>query len=146
MQNAPREHSATLSTFIKIPFVFKTFVLSSFEWPLKTGFTVPSKNSLNLLNYSYMCTKIFLSGHTCMVILEFSSFQSVDWKDSYWEAFEETPLVAAISTYLCYALLVFVGHIKDFFVNIGLLKFHACLEPKIPVLHISMGGVGQQGS
>ena len=40
MQNAPREHSAILSTFIKLPFVFKTFDLSIFEWPLKTGFTV----------------------------------------------------------------------------------------------------------
>ena len=42
MQNAPREHSAILSTFIKlyIPFVFKIIVLSIFEWPLKTGFTV----------------------------------------------------------------------------------------------------------
>ena len=35
-----REHSAILLTFIKLPFVFKTFVLSIFEWPLKTGFTV----------------------------------------------------------------------------------------------------------
>ena len=26
--------------FIKLPFVIKTFVLSIFEWPLKTGFTV----------------------------------------------------------------------------------------------------------
>ena len=40
MQNAPREPSAILSTFIKLPFVFKTFVYSIFEWPLKTGFTV----------------------------------------------------------------------------------------------------------
>ena len=40
MQNAPREHSAILSTCIKLPFVFKTFVLSIFEWSLKTGFTV----------------------------------------------------------------------------------------------------------
>ena len=31
------EHSAILLTFIKIPFVFKTFILSIFEWPLKTG-------------------------------------------------------------------------------------------------------------
>ena len=30
------EHSAILLTFIKQPFVFKTFVLSIFEWPLKT--------------------------------------------------------------------------------------------------------------
>ena len=33
-------HSAILSTFIKLPFVIKIFVLSIFEWPLKTGFTV----------------------------------------------------------------------------------------------------------
>ena len=34
------EHSATLSTFIKLPYVIKIFVLSIFEWPLKTHFTV----------------------------------------------------------------------------------------------------------
>ena len=40
LQNAPREQSAILLTFIKLPFVFKTFVLSIFDWSLKTGFTV----------------------------------------------------------------------------------------------------------
>ena len=40
LQNVPKEHSAMLSTFIKLPFVFKTFVLSNFELPLTTGFTV----------------------------------------------------------------------------------------------------------
>ena len=34
------ECSAILLTFIKLPFVIKIFVLSIFEWPLKTGFTV----------------------------------------------------------------------------------------------------------
>ena len=34
------EHSAILSTFIKLPFSIKTFVLSIFKWPLETGFTV----------------------------------------------------------------------------------------------------------
>ena len=34
------EHSAILSTFIKLPFVIKLFVLPNFEWPLKTGLTV----------------------------------------------------------------------------------------------------------
>ena len=34
------EHSAILSTFIKLPFVFKTYVLSILEWPFYTGFTV----------------------------------------------------------------------------------------------------------
>ena len=36
------EYSAILPTFIKLPFVIKIFVLSVFEWPLKTGFTVDS--------------------------------------------------------------------------------------------------------
>ena len=38
------ENSAILSTFIKLPFhafVIKIFVLSIFEWPLKTDFIVP---------------------------------------------------------------------------------------------------------
>ena len=34
------EHSATLSTFIKLPIVIKIFVASIFDWSLKTGFTV----------------------------------------------------------------------------------------------------------
>ena len=47
--------SAVLLTFIKLPFVIKIFVLSIFEWPLKTGFTIQcvdlnmhSKEFLNL--------------------------------------------------------------------------------------------------
>ena len=34
------EHSAVLLTFIKLPFVSKIFILSIFEWSLKTGLTV----------------------------------------------------------------------------------------------------------
>ena len=34
------EHSAILSTFIKLPFVIKIFVLSFFEWPFYTGYIV----------------------------------------------------------------------------------------------------------
>ena len=34
------EHSAILSTYIKLPFIIKIFVLSFFEWPFYTGFTV----------------------------------------------------------------------------------------------------------
>ena len=34
------EHSAILSTFIKLPFAIKIFVLSIFEWPFQTGFIV----------------------------------------------------------------------------------------------------------
>ena len=40
------EHSAILSTFNKLPFVFKIFVLSIFEWLFYTGFTVHSRNVL----------------------------------------------------------------------------------------------------
>ena len=38
----PLEQSATLLTFIKLPFVIKIFVfnLAIFEWPFYTGFTV----------------------------------------------------------------------------------------------------------
>ena len=35
-----REHSAILTTFIKLPFVVKIFLLSIFEWPFYTGITV----------------------------------------------------------------------------------------------------------
>ena len=38
--NAGQKYCRMLSNFIKLPFVFKSFVLSIFEWPLKTGFTV----------------------------------------------------------------------------------------------------------
>ena len=37
---AEGEHSGILLTFIKLPFSIKNFVLSIFEWLLKTGFTV----------------------------------------------------------------------------------------------------------
>ena len=39
MQNAP-DHSAMLSTFIKLPIVIKIFVFSIFEWLFCKGFTV----------------------------------------------------------------------------------------------------------
>ena len=39
LQNAPREHSAILSTCIKLPSVFETFILTIFDQLLKTGFT-----------------------------------------------------------------------------------------------------------
>ena len=52
-----REHSAILATFIiKVPFVFKTFVLSIFEWTLKIGFTVIKKQ------FSYFSTITYVVG------------------------------------------------------------------------------------
>ena len=50
MQNAPkREPSAILLTFIKLPFVIKIFVLSIFEWPIYTGFTVQQTYFLDII-------------------------------------------------------------------------------------------------
>ena len=39
-----------LSTFIKLPFVIKNFVLSIFEWPFYTGFTVSPMVDVLLFN------------------------------------------------------------------------------------------------
>ena len=38
--NAGQKYCRMLSTFIKLPFVIKIFVLSVFEWQFYTGFTV----------------------------------------------------------------------------------------------------------
>ena len=51
-----REHSAILSDLIKLPFVIRTFVLSIFEWPFYTGFSImyilfPCFNSLALKTF-----------------------------------------------------------------------------------------------
>ena len=52
----PLEHSAVLLTFIKLPFVIKSFVLSIFEWLFYTGFTVINQtvelDCLKLPDYS----------------------------------------------------------------------------------------------
>ena len=53
------EHSAILSTFIKLPISIKTFVLSISKWMLKTGFNVQS----NLVGQC-MCIKVLLSLHS----------------------------------------------------------------------------------
>ena len=46
------EHSAILSTFIKLPFAIKTFVLSIFEWLLYTGLTVINQNETEASSFS----------------------------------------------------------------------------------------------
>ena len=44
-----RERSAILSTLIQLQFVIKTFVLSIFEWPFYTGFTVSANTGLSAI-------------------------------------------------------------------------------------------------
>ena len=48
------EHSAILLTFIKLPFVIKILVLSTLEWPIKTGFTVLVFFADKIANNMYM--------------------------------------------------------------------------------------------
>ena len=60
MQNAPREHSAILSTFIRLPFVFKTFVLSIFEWPLKTGLMYRLKDETPIVFVGFVYSPSFV--------------------------------------------------------------------------------------
>ena len=63
--NALLEHSAILLTFIKLPFVIKTFVLSFFERPLESGFYVlflnPSQNLSSEVRKKPLTNKIM--GH-----------------------------------------------------------------------------------
>ena len=62
----PLEHSAILSTFIKLPAVIKIFVLSNFEWPLKTGCIFKAltvmRDRLNISRNNLVITKIFIVG------------------------------------------------------------------------------------
>ena len=56
------EHSAIILTFIMLPFVIQIFVLSIFEWPLKTGSTVRSLCDFN--HICTMCTLKFICKNT----------------------------------------------------------------------------------
>ena len=73
------EHSAILLTFIKLPFNIKIYVLSIFEWPLKTGFTVqpygdsPPKTAF-LITTCGKCSKTF--AHVSLSVLSFVVFRA----------------------------------------------------------------------
>ena len=58
------EHSAILLTFIKQSFVIKIFVLSSFEWPFYTCFTVHFEflSLVFILSYCYLsyCNSVYV--------------------------------------------------------------------------------------
>ena len=53
------EHSAILSTFIKLPFVIKIFVLSIFEWPFYIGFTalLSSDSGKSIINLTLLASE-----------------------------------------------------------------------------------------
>ena len=59
------EHSAIISTFIKVPFVINNLVLSIFEWPLKTGFTSSNVKTSALSSRNRVdskCERIYIFG------------------------------------------------------------------------------------
>ena len=63
-----REHSAILSTFIKLPCVIKYF-FSMFQWPLKTGFTDMGNHAL-LNIHTCSCFNYFIDDlHDCSFTL-----------------------------------------------------------------------------
>ena len=78
------EHSAILSIFIKLPFVNKIFVLSIFEWPFYTGFTVHVDNQVDRVNSNQtVASKIWcLSKHVCMRMNRCSGLSSVPNHDN----------------------------------------------------------------
>ena len=55
------EHSAILSTFVRLQFVMKIFALSIFEWLFYTGFTVVSSGPvlLTFCKVKYRAVKLF---------------------------------------------------------------------------------------
>jgi hypothetical protein len=55
------------------------------------------------------------------------------WESDFCESFEETPMLAAISTYIGYLILVAVGHVREFFKSIGIGTVKGVAEPRIPV-------------
>ena len=71
------EHSAILSTFIKLPIVFKTFVLSIFEWRLKTGFTVCIDGVRNDSLLSW-----FKGRNPAAPVGEWPQYETVNWRRS----------------------------------------------------------------
>ena len=60
--------------------------------------------------------------------------QGGSWQpDDFFESFEETPYHIAILTYLGYALMVVIGHVRDFMRRYGLEQDKSVIEPKVEV-------------
>ena len=87
MQNAPPEHSAILYTCIKLPPVFKTFMLSISEWPLKTGLTVLHLG-ISLLHLKVSLKSQNMSWKTNKLILEVSD----QGRQGFWPGLTQSRL------------------------------------------------------
>ena len=80
------EHSAILLTFIKLPFVIKIFVLSIFELPLKTGFTVLG---LARVQTQLFFIEVFAQGYKCFI--SFTTIEVLVYHTHMKIKFEEEP-------------------------------------------------------
>ena len=77
------EYSARLWTFIKLQFVIKIFVLSIFEWPIYTGFTVFLKKVL--FTYSLAMVHIIIGIFINMQVQGHHPHQWAPFKGSIYE-------------------------------------------------------------
>ena len=69
------EHSAVLSTFIKLPFVINIFVLSIFEWPFYTNFQKESSKDVLILDKIFQANFIIIKFYYMYFVFSgFSSF------------------------------------------------------------------------
>ena len=78
-QNHCRMQNAIFLTFIKLPFVIKLFVLSIFEWSLKTGFTVFEKDKTNWDNVKKLTISRVVAALRSARKQFSSSLKNVDW-------------------------------------------------------------------
>ena len=109
-----REHSATLLTFIKLPFVIKIFGLSIFEWQLKTGFTV------FILQKRQLCRWFMFSLLLCLVkeirkkswFSHTNGIQKMSMSDTNKCAFLSKSLHAEKNVMICCHLLIFFSDLS----------------------------------
>ena len=102
----PFKHSAILSTFIKLTFVTKIFVLAIFEWPFYTGFTIIYMElqstfitmTLFVLKYfevklNFYCKELqfkiswYICATTNVVVKNFAVIKNVTVKSFHWILF-----------------------------------------------------------
>ena len=74
--NIIAEYSAIVLTFIKLPVVIKTFVLSRFEWPFNKDFAVPQNsfffffsNTITVRYYSTSKAIEFIIRSNCLIYI-----------------------------------------------------------------------------
>ena len=70
MQIKSAEHSAILLICIKLPFLIKIFVLSIFEWPFYTGFTV----MYNIIIIEFYSVYTLIAAKNKLIFLRVSFF------------------------------------------------------------------------